>query len=316
MKVGLISGHGAGDCGACGYGYEEANETVRIVKMLNERLQDCGIETVVYPYGRNAFKDCNRGLGLQVDFSDCNYVLEVHLNSGRGDETGDDSIGGTEIYVTPHEATTGTENLILEYMEELGYRNRGVKTENFLVINKVKNLGVSSALMETCFVDDVDDMELYESKFDETINAIARGICEGFGVAYTENADNTEISTGDAGEDTGCMSREEKEYYVNCTYLELLGRLADPDGLENYCNAIPDDATWDSNLYEYVDANIKQSEEYDQYQQKEYIRKVYLAELGREPDAVGMENYMGYSRYRDIYRDIHNSDEAKARRGE
>ena len=48
MKVGLISGHGAGDCGACGYGYEEANETVRIVKMLDERLQDCGIETVVY----------------------------------------------------------------------------------------------------------------------------------------------------------------------------------------------------------------------------------------------------------------------------
>ena len=311
MKVGLISGHGAGDCGACGYGYEEANETVRIVKMLDERLQDCGIDTVVYPYERNAFKDCNRGLGLQVDFSDCNYVLEVHLNSGRGDETGDDIIGGTEIYVTPREATTGTENLILEYMEELGYRNRGVKAENFLVINKVKNLGVSSALLETCFIDDVDDMELYERKFDETMNAIVRGICEGFGVGYTESTDNTETS-----EETGCMTREEKEYYVHCTYLELLGRLADPDGLENYVNAIPDDATWDSNLYEYVDANIKQSEEYVRHQRNEYIRKVYLAELGREPDPAGMETYMSYGRYRDIYRDIHNSDEAKARRGE
>lgn len=313
MKVGLISGHGAGDCGACGYGYEEANETVRIVKMLNERLQDCGIDTVVYPYERNAFKDCNRGLGLQVDFSDCDYVLEVHLNSGRGDETGDDSIGGTEIYVTPREATTGTENLILEYMEELGYRNRGVKAENFLVINKVKNLGVSSALLETCFVDDVDDMELYENTFDETISAIARGICVGFGVGYTEDTDD---STDEQEESTSCMSREEKEYYVNCTYLELLGRLADSDGLENYVNAIPDDTTWDSNLYEYVDANIKQSEEYVRHQRDEYIRKVYLAELGREPDPAGMETYMSYGRYRDIYRDIHNSDEARAYRGE
>ena len=313
MKVGLISGHGAGDCGACGYGYEEANETVRIVKMLDERLQDCGIETVVYPYGRNAFKDCNRGLGLQVDFSDCDYVLEVHLNSGRGDETGDDSIGGTEIYVTPREATTGTENLILEYMEELGYRNRGVKTENFLVINKVKNLGVSSALLETCFVDDVDDMELYENRFDETISAIARGICVGFGVGYTEDTDD---STDEQEESTSCMSREEKEYYVNCTYLELLGRLADSDGLENYVNAIPDDATWDSNLYEYVDANIKQSEEYVRHQRNEYILKVYLAELVREPDPAGMETYMCYGRYRDIYRDIHMSDEARAYRGE
>lgn len=313
MKVGLISGHGAGDCGACGYGYEEANETVRIVKMLDERLQDCGIDTVVYPYERNAFKDCNRGLGLQVDFSDCDYVLEVHLNSGRGDETGDDSIGGTEIYVTPREATTGTENLILEYMEELGYRNRGVKAENFIVINKVKNLGVSSALLETCFVDDVDDMELYENTFDETISAIARGICVGFGVGYTEDTDD---STDEQEESTSCMSREEKEYYVNCTYLELLGRLADSDGLENYVNAIPDDATWDSNLYEYVDANIKQSEEYVRHQRDEYIRKVYLAELGREPDSAGMETYMSYGRYRDIYRDIHNSDEARAYRGE
>lgn len=313
MKVGLISGHGAGDCGACGYGYEEANETVRIVKMLDERLQDCGIDTVVYPYERNAFKDCNRGLGLQVDFSDCDYVLEAHLNSGRGDETGDNNIGGTEIYVTPREATTGTENLILEYMEELGYRNRGVKTENFLVINKVKNLGVSSALLETCFVDDVDDMELYENRFDETISAIARGICVGFGVGYTEDTDD---STDEKEESTSCMSREEKEYYVNCTYLELLGRLADSDGLENYVNAIPDDATWDSNLYEYVDANIKQSEEYVRHQRNEYIRKVYLAELGREPDPAGMETYMCYGRYRDIYRDIHMSDEAKARREE
>ena len=226
--------------------------------------------------------------------------------------TGD--IGGTEIYVTPREATVGTENLILQNMEELGYRNRGVKTENFLVINKVKNLGVSSALLETCFVDDVDDMELYERKFDETMNAITRGICDGFGVGYTE--EDTDDSTDEPEESADCMSREEKEYYVNCTYLELLGRLADPDGLENYVAAIPDDATWDSNLYEYVDANIKQSDEYAQWQQQEYIRKVYLAELGREPDPAGMETYMSYGRYRDIYRDIHDSDEARAYRGE
>ena len=241
-------------------------------------------------------------------------MLEVHLNSGRGDEAGDGDIGGTEIYVTPREATVGTENLILQNMEELGYRNRGVKTENFLVINKVKNLGVSSALLETCFVDDVDDMELYERKFDETMNAITRGICDGFGVGYTE--EDTDDSTDEPEESADCMSREEKEYYVNCTYLELLGRLADPDGLENYVAAIPDDATWDSNLYEYVDANIKQSDEYAQWQQQEYIRKVYLAELGREPDPAGMETYMSYGRYRDIYRDIHDSDEARAYRGE
>lgn len=34
MRMGLISGHGAGDSGAVGCGYEEANETVRVVRML------------------------------------------------------------------------------------------------------------------------------------------------------------------------------------------------------------------------------------------------------------------------------------------
>ena len=42
MRMGLISGHGAGDCGAVGCGYEEANETVRVVRMLAEKFEACG----------------------------------------------------------------------------------------------------------------------------------------------------------------------------------------------------------------------------------------------------------------------------------
>lgn len=311
MRMGLISGHGAGDCGAVGCGYEEANETVRVVRMLAEKFEACDIEVVTYPYERNAFKDCNRGLGLQADFSGCNYVIEVHFNSGRGDEGGDDDIGGTEIYVTPREETTNTEQLILRNMEALGFRNRGVRAENFLAINKVKNLGVSSALLEVCFIDDADDMLLYEENFEAIGNTIVSAVCEGFGVGYVKDTD--EAKNTEEGEH---MTNEEKNWYINCTFIELLGRPADDGGLENYRNQIPDDAAWDDNLTAYVDDNIKQSDEYAQYQQKEYIRKVYLAELGREPDPEGMETYMSYGRYRDIYRDIHNSDEAKARRGE
>ena len=164
---------------------------------------------------------------------------------------------------------------------------------------------------ELCFIDDADDMRLYEENFDAIGNTIVSAVCEGFGVGYTE--DTNEAESTEEGEH---MTNEEKNWYINCTFIELLGRPADDGGLENYRNLIPDDAAWDDNLTAYVDDNIKQSDEYAQYQQKEYIRKVYLAELGREPDPAGMETYMSYGRYRDIYRDIHNSDEAKARRGE
>ena len=166
-------------------------------------------------------------------------------------------------------------------------------------------------MLEVCFIDDADDMLLYEENFEAIGNTIVSAVCEGFGVGYVKDTD--EAKNTEEGEH---MTNEEKNWYINCTFIELLGRPADDGGLENYRNQIPDDAAWDDNLTAYVDDNIKQSDEYAQYQQKEYIRKVYLAELGREPDPEGMETYMSYGRYRDIYRDIHNSDEAKARRGE
>ena len=37
MKIGLISGHGAGDCGACGCGFAEADLTIELVKILEDK---------------------------------------------------------------------------------------------------------------------------------------------------------------------------------------------------------------------------------------------------------------------------------------
>ena len=42
--------------------------------------------------------------------------------------------------------------------------------------------GVSYALIETCFIDDLDDVKLYLSKKDAIIAAITNGIVSGFGL--------------------------------------------------------------------------------------------------------------------------------------
>lgn len=306
MRLGLISGHGAGDCGACGCGYEEANETVRIVKELDERFRSCGIDTVVYDYNRNAFKDCNNGTGLQTDFINCDYVLEIHLNSGRNDENGDGSTGGVEIYVTPREETTNTERIICSNMEELGFRNRGVKTGDFLVINKVKNLGVSSALLEICFIDDKDDMNLYEARFDEICNAIVRAVCEGFGVDYREKTE------------TNAMSREEAENYVSTDYIEFLNRPADP-AAEGYITALMSGDMTEND----VDNAIKSSQEYNTPHCENDCFKTtftimcYYYLLGRFPESEDViREKVRHGRLRDIYADIYNSEEAGNRRGE
>ncbi len=71
---------------------------------------------------------------------------------------------------------------ILKRLSALGFTNRGVKrNSSFAVLRHVKRRGVSHALIETCFIDDTDDMKLYKNKFYEIADAIADGVAEGFG---------------------------------------------------------------------------------------------------------------------------------------
>ncbi len=68
----------------------------------------------------------------------------------------------------------------------LGFTNRGVKRrDKLLVMNTVKKrYGISHALIETCFIDDADDMALYRKVKPQLAKAIAAGIAEGFGLKY------------------------------------------------------------------------------------------------------------------------------------
>lgn len=65
-------------------------------------------------------------------------------------------------------------------MEKLSefFNVRGVKKKNFNVIKKVRDAGTSSALIEVCFIDNSEDMEIYEKNKEKICQAIANGIQE------------------------------------------------------------------------------------------------------------------------------------------
>lgn len=174
MKILLISGHGAGDPGASGNGHVEATETIRIVKALETILSNYA-EVIHYPYDRNAYKDIKNG-NFKVSLSGVDYVFEVHLNSFK-----DKSANGTEIYITNAEKTYGVEKKIVGNLSAY-FKNRGIKRTDFLVIKYCKNKGISSALLETCFISNKSDMTKYEANFDKVVQAIANGIIDGFGL--------------------------------------------------------------------------------------------------------------------------------------
>lgn len=181
MKILLIAGHGAGDPGACACGYQEANLTREVANMLVPALQRYA-DVTLYDTSRNMYSDLKAGKSFA--FSKYDYVLEIHFNAAVNDQTGNGITTGSEILVHPKESGIGVEQAILSGLQAIGYRNRGVKRRSdLLVMNTCKGRqGVSYALIEVCFIDDRDDVNLYQSKKNETVSAIVNGIVKGFGL--------------------------------------------------------------------------------------------------------------------------------------
>ena len=174
MKILLISGHGNGDSGAIGQGKQEQNETRKVVNALKLEIAKFA-EVEVYDQTHDAFKDYLNGKLKKVT---CDYVLEIHFNSGSS------SAHGTEIYITSKEKAHTVEFEIMKQLSSY-FVNRGVKVTDFSVINTYKNRGISSALLELCFITSKKDMQVYQSKFDGVIKAIANGVKNGFGLGGT-----------------------------------------------------------------------------------------------------------------------------------
>ena len=181
MKILIVCGHGDGDPGACACDYRESDLVREQGQLLQKSLLPYA-EVDLYDRSLNLYK--LHKAGNIFNFRIYNYVLELHFNAGVGNQNGNGETTGTEILVHTNEQGTGVETAILNNICSLGFRNRGVKkVSNLLNMNICKGKqGVSYALIETCFIDDLDDIKLYLNKRDEVISAITNGIVTGFGL--------------------------------------------------------------------------------------------------------------------------------------
>ena len=195
MKILLIAGHGGTpyDSGAVGCGYTEAVETRRMADALAPLLRARGFEVQMYDQSKDAYKVVMQG-GI-LPLSGIGYVMELHLNSAANDPKGDGRTTGTEIYVHENEKGVTVEQAVLRRVCALGFKNRGVKRSTGLAVLKhVFKRGVSHALIETCFIDDKDDMDLYGRQFDAIARAIADGVAEGFGKSVLDDKEDDTVT--------------------------------------------------------------------------------------------------------------------------
>lgn len=174
MKILLIAGHGAGDPGAIGCGYKEANLTRELVTLIKPLLSDYA-DVTVYDFDRKMSNDLARG--MRFNFKNYDYVFEVHFNAAGA------TAKGTEV-LRHLKASNRTENaLILQNMTMLGFVNRGVKPRSDLIVmNTCFAQSVPYALFETCFISNEKDMALYQEKKKQVAEAVSDGIVKGFGL--------------------------------------------------------------------------------------------------------------------------------------
>ena len=226
MRFTVHAGHnpdGKKACGAVGLIKESTenrkvkDEVIRLLKLKGHTVYDCTVEN-----GTGVSDIVNKQVSKMNSYSNIDLHVSIHFNSGANDKTGNEKSTGTEVLIYN---TNGTKNdiakRICSKIEALGYKNRGVKIRtNLGVLSKTK---AQALLVECCFVDDKDDVTLYNYK------TMAKAIAEG--ILNESIVENTSTSTN-----------SDSTYVVDCdtlnvrygrgTEYEVAGKLKRGDKIE------------------------------------------------------------------------------------
>ncbi len=211
MVFNIHAGHnpdGKIGCGAIGLIKESTearkvkDEVIRLLRVAGHTVYDCTVDNGTNQRNIlvNIVNKCNaHDVGLDVS---------IHFNSGANDKKGNNKCTGTEVwlYGANSKAKTYAES-VCKSIAKLGFKNRGVKYSTSLYfLGKTKS---PAMLIECCFVDDKDDVAIYEYQ------SMARAIVEGIlGYVVVENDNTTREEEKNVGKDGETPVGDSKALYT------------------------------------------------------------------------------------------------------
>ena len=162
---------------------------------IKERLEDHNIK--VYLTNPSPSNKDEIGLTKRTDLANSYWAKEnkpkslfisLHANAYGSDFN---SARGTETYIASNASNNSKNaaqlinNSIFAAFKKLdtNAKNRGVKTNNFTVINKAN---MPAILVEYGFYTNKDDLNILKNNKNELTEATVKGICEYFGIKYQE----------------------------------------------------------------------------------------------------------------------------------
>ena len=116
------------------------------------------------------------------------YVLEIHFNAtgySSKDPSGDGSKKGTGTYVNRYKSSQNRaiDRKIIRYLNNCGLGTWGsgvYGSDGLLNARTYQEVGVNYSLLETCFIDDNDDMKFYQKNKDQMAMQVAQAVIDYF----------------------------------------------------------------------------------------------------------------------------------------
>ncbi len=176
MKINVHAGHnpdGKTACGAVGILNESTearkvkDEVVARLRQMGHTVYDCTCDNGV-DQADVLYKIVNACNAHPVDLD-----VSIHFNAGAKDLAGNGRTAGTEVLVYNQSSKANSyAKQVCEAIAELGFKNRGIKINAGLYF--LRKTKAPAMLIECCFVDDMDDVRLYNAK--KMAEAIVYGI--------------------------------------------------------------------------------------------------------------------------------------------
>lgn len=178
MSLFIICGHGDGDPGACGNGYQEAER----VRALAKRIKHFGGDKVIIgATDKNWYKD---KLLNNTNIPKGSKVLELHMDSASA------SAKGAHIIIKKGYDADKYDEALAKFLCGMfpGRSNKIVGRDDLANPNRAAKADINYRLAECGFISNYGDVKLFNSNMDE----IAKGILKAFDIEPKEEKKSDE----------------------------------------------------------------------------------------------------------------------------
>lgn len=201
----IIPGHGAGDPGACGFGYSEAER----VRALASKIKELGGDAVTLAdFSRNYYAD--NGLSY-LTLPDDYCVIELHMDSG--------AVGahGGHVITAPG-CVDDYDRAIANLMADMfpGRANLIVERSDLANPWRAYNSGLNYRLVENGFISNWNDLQT----FNNCIEELAKGYLEAFDIERKDTMAMAPVTVPAEGTPVWRMYYENWEHMYTASEVE------------------------------------------------------------------------------------------------